>query len=526
MSNGLSEAWKKIWTDKGWFGPKVAGPPSQQAQKKATGSAREGVSEPEHAQVTLSLGGATAAVDLPCCKEDKPSPPAGKKEPDGIAATVLKVAGAAAAGITATGFIIAVGAALFWIRFDEAGMPATQVVGLLSQNELLVQGAEVTIVFLAVALAIVLLLYFADPEGRVTRVPLILLGVLTLLAIVYLVTTDLPFLAVLPLAFFTILLLGGCVLVGLRTGARFWPLALAVFVATLTFAAVTGIFIVKEQEYVQAVAVLRGADDSGVTGIYATATDELIYIGRLEGASTESGAAGRGTLFDVPREGTTFAVGPLESVSEAKARGPALLTQLIEDQERSPQATPPAPKPPEPAPQQDGKKEGAATPPQSPGAGAQASEQHLEDVAEAFETELAVRHAVRRPWGCLVRYASAGSPLTGHWWTSCAETRSRDEMTLLEIRDHLALPGRFQSAYDMKVVGHLRRGADLLYLEGPIAPQCEHRPPTGCGHEYPGGGRQIYLPDPTKVERLRASCSATPPDEVPDWGTCSASPAR
>lgn len=505
--------WERVWKDKEWFGEGALGHPRNRTELEVgTRFARPpGDKDRDSAQVTLRLGRATAVADLPCCGEQKP-PVADEQEQeqDGIAAMVLKVAGAAAAGITTVGFITAIGAALFWIRFDQAGLPATQAVGLLSKNELLVQGAQVIAVFVAIALAVVLLLYFADPEGGIAHITLLLLVALTVVAILYLTSTDLPPGIGLGLSLFAVFLLCGCVLVGLRTGERFWPLALAVFVATLAYSAAVGLLVVKEQKYVQAAAVLRGEGDAGVTGVYVAASDDRIYLGRLKGVSTESGASAKGTLFEIPREGATFAVGPLESEDDAEARGPALLSQLIEDRERAPQsleAQPPA--------DEDGKTESKEKAPT-----ADVFDQRLEGVARAFGPNVRVRTVVRRPWTCLVRYASAESRLTGHWWTSCAGNKMLKGMEMLEIRDRLALPGRFQKAYDMRVRGHLQPGARLLYLEGKIAPQCEHDAPVDCGHRYPGGGVQIYLPDPKKVERLRADCSTKPQDEAPAWKTC------
>ncbi len=95
---------------------------------------------------------------------------------------------------------------------------------------------------------------------------------------------------------------------------------------------------------------------------------------------------------------------------------------------------------------------------------------------------------------------------------------------MLEIRDALALPGRFQAAYDMRVRARLPLDAEILYLEGAIAPQCEHRRPAPCGHVYEGGGEQIYLPEPQQVEIAGRKCAASSQVEAPAWERCSSIP--
>lgn len=226
----------------------------------------------------------TPAWRLPEKKGAQKRPfPASKKpsaEVSGVQTAVLKVAGAAATGITATGFVVVVGAAVFWFRFNELHLPATQAVSVMPKSELLVQGAQQSIAFVAIALAAVLLVFFTDPQGEVLGSTILVLGGLALGAICYVISTSLGIDADIGLVALAVVLLLGCAAIGHRSGTSFWPLALAIFVVTLTYSATVGILVVKQQKYAQAVAILRGADDAGVTGLYITAAGETIYFGR------------------------------------------------------------------------------------------------------------------------------------------------------------------------------------------------------------------------------------------------------
>ncbi|HEX5711803.1 MAG TPA: hypothetical protein VFX85_00650 [Solirubrobacterales bacterium] len=463
--------------------------------------------------LTVSAGGATASAEWPACDEDggkdKDAAGAGKGG-DKIGATVLKVAGAAATGITATGFIVVVGAALFWVRFAEVKLPATQAVGLLAKNELLVQGAQVTIVFLAIALVAVLFLFFVDPEGKLAGLSRVALIALAGGGVFYVFTTQLGCGAVVGLSALAAILTVGCFFIGFRSGAKFWPLALAVFVATLVFSAATGILVVKQQKYVQAVAVLRGANDSGLTGIYVSSSDKTIYIGRPIAGDPKT----KRTIFDVPREGATFTVGPLESLDQAALHSQEMLWELLADRERN-QA--PAPKPPaaDGGGAKDDKQGTAAAEPPSPAA------EPVEVVAKAFGPDVTAYTGELERDLCLVRYGDAAAKgLLGHWWTSCEEAKKLGSVR--EIRDQLALPGRFQSSYDARIEVRVPAEREVTYLTGTTAAQCEHDSPgRPCGYRYPGGGLQYYLPRPNVVLFLKKECTdAAPEARDPQWAAC------
>jgi hypothetical protein len=269
-------------------------------------------------------------------------------EAGSLTSIVVKVLGAIATGIGVTGAVVAVGAAVFWARFDAIGLPATQAVAAIPRTELLVQGAQEMILFVLVGLGAALAIALADPKGVITRGSLIVLGLLVTGAIIY------------PI-FFTALSSGWVlVLIGLAcafalasigiafaTEHRLMPLLVSVFIASFLFSATSAFGIVKAQKYAQAIAIHFGLNeekkDEGITGIYVTATEKTIYYAR----SDLDGGADAG-LYEVPRaDPTTYAVGELEPIVEegkepVSERAKALLEALKKDAKsfRAPEAEP------------------------------------------------------------------------------------------------------------------------------------------------------------------------------------------
>lgn len=456
-------------------------------------------------------------------------PPAGGEEEkatgdaaaasDGLGAVVLKAAGAVATGIGATGAVIVVGAGILWIRFTQAGLPATQAVSVLPKYEPLVQGAQHVIVFVLIALAAVLMIYLTDPEGHVRRITLGVLIGLTAAAILYTLLTQLGPGAKLALAVLAVGLAVVCVRVGLITDDRFWPLALSVFGASLVFSGSCTFFTVEQQDFVQGIAVLRGAADRGFTGIYVTATDSRVYFGQPAMIRTAEGLSDKSGLFEVKRaDDITFAVGPLESQEDAERRANAMLAQLIENRSINP-----------PPPAAEGDAEGGST------GGADASSASAGDegspppgpseggaqLFDAFAGQATLHHKIEGKARCLVRYAevSAGAP-AGHWWTSCGEAKTLGKV--LEVKEALALPGRFQAVYDERVKVRLPADEKLTYLEGVAASQCEHEKPLPCGFSYKGGGVQFYVFEPEALMALvegkpEVLCTDARQDLSSDW---------
>lgn len=520
----------------------------KETEEQAAAKAKEETAAKRRDRLKIKVDRRDAEVSLPawgCCEPPKPDGEEKKSGGDGLGAAVWKAIGATAAGITATGAVVAVGAAVIWIRFNAVGIPATQAVSVQPKGEPLVLGAQETIIFAAIALVVVLLVYFADPEGVVRRITLLVLTGLLIGAAAYiLVGTHLAPGWKLALIVLAVALLAGCVAVGHRSDTRFWPLALAVFTAALVFSAATGILIVKQQKFVQGIAILRGASDVGLTGVYVAATDKTIYFAQK--VATDADPKSRMAMLEVPREGATYAVGPLESRADAALRERLLLEQLIANRERNGVAPEKLEEPTTDMGTEGDKgaekgkkksaeavKAGASTdkPAKAAGTGKTGTSE-AKTVAEAFGAgAIEVHTKVEDPWDCLVRYASAGSGLLGRWWTSCemAEELERKGKSMFEIRDALALPSRFQLAYDMRVKAELPGDAQVTFMTGPIAPQCEHAKPLPCGYTWKGsdaesGIEQIFLPEPQLVEQPRRTCTETAIDETPEWTACKPQP--
>ena len=412
---------------------------------------------------------------------------------DGVGAVVLKSVGAVAAGIGVTGAVVVVGAAVLWFRFKGAGLPATQAVSVQPKYEPLVQGAQTTIVFVLIALAVVLLMFFADPKGNIRGITLVTLLALALGATIYAAGTDLSCPTKVLLAVLAFVLAAGSVAVGRRAVDQFWPFAIAVFVAALVFSSCVGLLITKQQKFVQAVAVLRSSTDAGLTGIYVTATEKKIYVGMRTPIQTPEGSVRRrASMFDVDRgPGVAYAVGPLESGADAAKRARVMLAKLIANR---------------------GLDKGAASLPEK---GIDA------DVVGAFAGKIALSREVGGEGLCLARYAEVGGTrASGHWWTSCEE--AEQVRTVQRAKERFALPARFQAVYDARVEMRIPAGADVTFLEGKVAPQCEHAAPAPCGFEYAGGGIQYYVLDPDDLAPggMSELCTTARQNRPSRWHRC------
>jgi hypothetical protein len=423
----------------------------------------------------------------------------------------LKTAAAIIGGLGTAGAMAVIGSAVLWARFREAGLPAIQAVSVQPKQEALVQGAEVTISFLLVAVAAVVVMYITDSEEaevengkphKIKRRTMGVLGGLLLAAIAYLTFgTDLGAGAVAILSAGAVVLAAGCFWIGHSDRRNFWAFAAAVFVATIVFAGAAGYAVVREEKFVQAVAILRDRDDAGLTGFYVAAAAKKIYFANsigVDGIAPERKPMQEVALDDA----VTYSVGPLESVADATLRAQAMLKRLIANREANPQTTK--------ADRDNGPEPMTRTP-----AGATVA-----NVAKAFLHSIVVsrRISTRSPL-CLVRYTDAAKPVArGHWWTSCREAARLRRVT--SVRERLALPGRFQASYDMRVRAAIPVGRRLVVLAGHAAPQCAHSPAPPCGHKYAGGGVQYYLPEPAAIKIESRRCTTAPEDRRSRWRVC------
>src|SRR4029077_8684972 len=202
--------------------------------------------------------------------------------------------------------MVVIGSAVLWVRFKEAGIPAVQAVSVQPEQEALVQGAQVTAFFVLIALAVVVALYISDfreepkedgdrsnrrdkeskatsPDPGVkreietrTKVLLALVPIAGILWVIF--GTDVGCWWKLWLSLLAIALTGACLWIGHSESKNFWALTAAVFVAIIVFSGVAEYAIVQSQKYVQAVAILRGSEDAGLTGYYVAATEKKLYF--------------------------------------------------------------------------------------------------------------------------------------------------------------------------------------------------------------------------------------------------------
>lgn len=418
----------------------------------------------------------------------------------------LKTAGGIIGSLGLAGSMVVIGSAILWVRFKEAGIPALQAVSVQPEHEALVQGAETTIWFVLIALAAVAVLYIADSReieagptekgvnapadphemGKRTVFWICALAVASVIWAIF--WTGLGAWAVVELAVVAVLLAGGCIWMAYNSQKNFWALAAAVFVAVIVFSGVAKYLVVKEEKLVQAVAVLRGEDDTGLTGVYVAAEGEKVYL------ATPLGAGGGQPLDKAIQkvtlgEGSTYSVGPLEPIPAAERSSEAMLRQLIASREGSSGVT-------------------------------QALPSWLTaNAAATFTGRIESHEEVTGDPLCLMRYAEASQEdKKRRFWTSCAEAEA--QVTIHEARESLALPGRFQESYEVRVKVEVPSGTKLRYAEGDTAPQCAGEPGEPCGHRYPGGGLQYWVKEPAKLGEITLECTMSLPDQESAWEPC------
>jgi hypothetical protein len=439
----------------------------------------------------------------------------------GIEAWFLKTAGTIVGGLGTAGAMVVIGSAILWVRFKEAGIPPVQAVAAQPRQEALVQGAQTTIFFVLIALAVVATLYILDfpkengaeeasgkkdekdkkdakgvnpgsprPIHKRTKRCILLLPIG---GIVWLISTSLGGWWVAWLSLLALLMTAACVWVGHRADKNFWALAAAVFVAILVFAGAATYAITQAQKFVQAVAILRGQDDVGLTGYFVAVTDTKIYFANSIGVEGTTAPERKPLQSVTLNEEVTYSVGPLESQEDATARAASMQRRLISDRESAASGA---------------TKSTAANLPAWVNS----------DVAATFGDSLEARTEAPDTL-CLMRYYSSGKGTAkGPWWTSCAEAEAL--ASIEDVRSHFALPRRFQASYDRRVRVEIPAKTKLKYVEGDTAPQCGGAGQQPCGHRYRGGGLQYWISAPEQLGEITEQCTAAAPDEESAWHPC------
>lgn len=307
--------------------------------------------------------------------EEDPKKPGGDGSSDGeevrFKGWALKTVGTVVGAVgTATGMAV-IGSAVLFLRFSEANLPAIQGISVQPNPDVVAQGAKTTIVFVLVAVAAVALLYLCDSfdiwlakesekkddqngtpskksiravtaEGNAPKAPadghriglasVAALCAVGAAAIVWILTTGLSFEYKAVLIALAALFTGACAGLGWITLKNFWSLAGAVFVVAIAFSAISESLIVVDQKFVQSVAVLRGPEDDGLTGVYVAANRDNLYFSP-EWANGEARPMEKLAL----EKGVSYAVGPLESATAARATAEAMLKTLEEEQYEPPE---------------------------------------------------------------------------------------------------------------------------------------------------------------------------------------------
>lgn len=446
-----------------------------------------------------------------------------------IQAWALKTAGTIIGGLGTAGAMVVIGSAVLWIRFKEVGIPPVQAVSAQPREEALVQGAQTTLFFVFVALAVVAALYILDfpkeedpsddsdkereekdgnrkekkksaevidpgaPREIQPRTKRCILLV-PIIGIAWLIfSTSLGFGAVLVLLLLAAGLTTACLWIGHRADKNFWALAAAVFASIIVFAGASTYAITQEQKFAQAVAILRGTDDVGLTGYFVAATDTRIYFANAIGVEGTT-APDRKPLQSVKvGDDVTYSVGPLESQEDATKRAESMVRKLIADREA-------------------GVKGG------SKGTVAKLPEWVSGRVAATFGGSVEVR-AETPDALCLMRYfSSEKGHAKGAWWTSCAEAEALTSID--DVRAHFALPHRFQANYNRRARVEVAAKTKLNYVEGDTAPQCGGADQEPCGHRYPGGGIQYWIATPERLGKVTEECTTAAPDKNSAWHPC------
>lgn len=258
---------------------------------------------------------------------------------------VAKLGAGIVGGLGLTGIVSVIGAAILYERFHEAGLPATQALAAVPEEQLLIEGAAgLIIVFLVAALAVTAL-FSLDRTGQITNATAIALGLLWLGGVAYaILETEVDGGTVLLLALLGLVLGGASIGIGKVTGALYVPFALAVFVSTVIFGGALNFAVAAEEDSIQPAAVLRDAKGLGLRALYIADNDEYIWIGVIRRHAVPRDSIDAVPLYRIARTPSTrLLIGKLQPFREAVDETLELRAQLRE-------TTAPGPRLPEDVP--------------------------------------------------------------------------------------------------------------------------------------------------------------------------------
>lgn len=100
---------------------------------------------------------------------------------------IAKLGAGVVAGLGLGGVVGLIGSAVMWQRFQEAGLPASQALAVVPEDQRVIEGASDLVAAVAVATLAVAFLFAADRTGRINKWSRGCLGVLYLGAMAFVV---------------------------------------------------------------------------------------------------------------------------------------------------------------------------------------------------------------------------------------------------------------------------------------------------------------------------------------------------
>ena len=254
---------------------------------------------------------------------------------------LMQVLGFIAAGIGVLGFVTFFGAAILWIRFDQAALPANDAVAVVPREVLLTTGASFLVPALLLALGAVLAVVLfrvaltdlyphRGVEGMTPRRRFLAeAAFLSVVLAVEIVLVAPDAVTANPLRALLLSLVGGATLgaswlVLRKTGRVLW-FGVSLFAAVSVFIAATTYVRTTDRPKLEPAAILLDGDGVRI-GFYVASTPDHIYLGR--GMSTTE-TPGGARLVAVPSSRVTqFSVGPLVSPDLIRERAARLALGL------------------------------------------------------------------------------------------------------------------------------------------------------------------------------------------------------